>query len=198
MTDTEHIDTLMKLTVPVLRDGERRSVIRLADVPADLLEAFRVFRQDADDLYVQGQHCVPSADWDKFLNLERMRCYRLMRTQSLALGADGPGEADLAIAPTLTDWVAVRDRQFGGAFLFGSPTGHPFCRGPLSHTSRLCGIDPQGRWARTSSRWYRLERMARLDDLKAAYAGALRRWAGCELTIDDVMAIIEEDRSEAR
>ena len=41
MTDTEHIDTLMKLTVPVLRDGERRSVIRLADVPADLLEAFR-------------------------------------------------------------------------------------------------------------------------------------------------------------
>ncbi|ADE85023.1 DUF6634 family protein [Rhodobacter capsulatus] len=73
-----------------------------------------------------------------------------------ALAEAGPSATDLISAPTMHAWIGVQDTRFGGAILMGRPEGHPVCRGPVSHTSRLCGLDPDLTWARTMTRWYRL------------------------------------------
>lgn len=195
MTDTDDIDTIAKLTVPMFRDGAGRCMIRLADVPLDLLEAFRAFWRGEGEQQDDGPPCAPALEWEAFLTRERVRRHRLMWKRSLNLGFAGPTETDLATAPILSGCVAVLDRLFGGAVLIGTPQGHPICKGPLSNTSRLCGIDPMGLWARTTTRWYKLEGRISLAELDAVYPGGLPSWASCELSIGQVMGIVEDDRN---
>jgi len=82
----------------------------------------------------------------------------LTRTQeALAAIAAGPSAKDLAGAPVLTEWMVC---PHAGVFfsLQGLSTGHPELTqdGAFITTSIVLGIDPQRRWARTLSRWYRL------------------------------------------
>ena len=82
--------------------------------------------------------------------------YSRIRT---ALGAIdvGPTEDDLADAPVLRDW-AVAVAPLRGIHLGGHAHGHPrLPEGAWIVTSRLLAIDPGARWARTISRWYRLD-----------------------------------------
>jgi len=65
-----------------------------------------------------------------------------------------PGEEILARAPVLFKWTFFADP--GGLRLMGVVAGHPSARpGPIL-TSMLYAIDPELRWARTLSRFYRL------------------------------------------
>lgn len=68
-----------------------------------------------------------------------------------------PMPETLAGAPVLRHWLPVLDP---GAVpcLIGNVSGHPKLEdGKRINTSKLLALDPAGGWARTWSRWYRLE-----------------------------------------
>jgi hypothetical protein len=69
----------------------------------------------------------------------------------------GPSDADLAIAPALSDWKAAISPG-GNVMLWGEVTDHPLLGKASITTSQLIAIDAEAGWARTASRWYRLGR----------------------------------------
>ncbi|MHA3980900.1 DUF6634 family protein [Halovulum sp. GXIMD14794] len=75
-----------------------------------------------------------------------------------ALDASGiaPAPDTLAAAPLLDPWQVAVSPRAPVAILLGSVTGHPRLPDGPVETSVLLALDPQGRWARTLSRWYRL------------------------------------------
>jgi hypothetical protein len=68
--------------------------------------------------------------------------------------AAAPTAAELAQAPLLVDWRIVLGLT--GLALTGFAAGHPRLGSRPIVTSQLWTLDPQLRWARTLSRFYRL------------------------------------------
>lgn len=65
-----------------------------------------------------------------------------------------PTPLDLHDAPLLVDWrFAI---SWSGLCLTGFAAGHPLLGSRAIATSHLWALDPQRRWARTFSRFYRL------------------------------------------
>jgi hypothetical protein len=62
--------------------------------------------------------------------------------------------AILEEAPLLEDWVPVLAQT--GLHLVGYAVGHPVCGNRMVMTTPLWWADPDCRWARTLSRFYRL------------------------------------------
>ncbi|HEX7855337.1 MAG TPA: DUF6634 family protein [Sphingobium sp.] len=62
--------------------------------------------------------------------------------------------AMLRSAPRLKYWVPVQRPE--GLRLIGQVSGHPLIKRPMIMTSPLWFADPEGRWVRTLSRYYRL------------------------------------------
>ena len=60
----------------------------------------------------------------------------------------------LRAAPLLQYWVPIRRPE--GLRLIGQVRGHPLIKGRMIMTSPLWFADPDGRWVRTLSRFYRL------------------------------------------
>ena len=77
--------------------------------------------------------------------------------RAIAAVEAGPTEEDLAQAPILSDWKAAISPG-GHVMLWGEVTDHPLLGNASIHTSQLIAIDPAAGWARTASRWYRLDR----------------------------------------
>lgn len=152
MTDLDQLDRLLKQAKSVAAGPFQ---VRLTDVPADLLAAYQEATASAAQPLIGGVPCVFRTDWYMFLLSEIRKLYAKMEPRSRELGRDGPKEADLIGAASLQDWMIISEVN-GRPRLVGRPTGHPTCRGPVIVTSDLCGIDVDGRWARTISRWYRL------------------------------------------
>ena len=77
---------------------------------------------------------------------------------------NAPKLSELIDAPTLTGWrVVASPDPGGGTYLEGYAMGHPrFGNAPVT-TSQLVAIDPDRRWARTLSRWYKLDMPAAGD-----------------------------------
>jgi hypothetical protein len=77
----------------------------------------------------------------------------------------------LQMAPLLTDWVPAITPQ--GVHLIGRVTGHPLLRDCAAATTPLWFADPDGAWARSLSRFYRLGPPLNRDGLRSV----LRRMA---------------------
>lgn len=90
--------------------------------------------------------------------------------RAIAAAEAGPSDADLAIAPILSDWKAAISPD-GHIMLWGEVTDHPLLGNASIHTSQLVAIDPEADWARTASRWYRLGRS--IDALEAELAESM-------------------------
>lgn len=80
---------------------------------------------------------------------------------AIAAAAFAPTADDLATAPVLTHWSAGTYR--GMINLIGKVVAHPLLGTAIAEgkgimTSPVVAIDPDRRWARTVSRWYRLDR----------------------------------------
>ncbi len=69
---------------------------------------------------------------------------------------EAPTEADLEGTPILRSWRRSVHPYMGIVCLEGIATGHPRLGDGWVITSPLVAIDPDGQWARTLSRWYRL------------------------------------------
>ena len=79
---------------------------------------------------------------------------------ALRAAETGPAPADLADAPELGAWSVVTYPGEGNIRLAGRVRGHPVIEGPTVTTSPLLVLDEgDGRagWARTLSRWYRVD-----------------------------------------
>lgn len=73
--------------------------------------------------------------------------------ESISTG-DEPSPELLATAPLLEDWRY--SMTLIGVRLVGRVAGHPKLIGGMIMTSPLWVVDPKLRWARTTSRYYRL------------------------------------------
>lgn len=138
--------------------------------------------------------CLTAGTW--FSCRERLiaKLMKRMAIRSLGLGMRGPSPDDLAQAPVLGPWIAIRDPHCGGAILIGRQAGHPTVQGPLISTSRLCGIDAERTWARTASRWYKLGNPISADSL---FEGLRPKATGLEhlaLEFWQVQALVAEDQ----
>lgn len=115
-----------------------------------------------------------------------------MSGRSLELGIIGPTPDDLERAPVLSSWIAIHDPQHSGAILVGVHTGHPTIEGALINTSRLCGIDAYKTWARTASRWYRLNDPATSEDFVELFGKKAETLSFLMLEFWEAQAIIAE------
>lgn len=194
MRDTAWIDTLRALKLPVIDAPRIGKVIRLADLPLYLREDFDALMVGSGCPIVDGEVCIWPHDWEAFRSLMLKRAHHEMHAASLRMGAHAPGPADLAAAPLMSRWILIRDPKYGGAILLGAPSGHPTSRGPVSNTSALCGLDQDGHWARTVTRWYRLGAMSTINALASTRAPFLQRRGLEVLTIKEARRIIESDR----
>ncbi|WP_128255385.1 DUF6634 family protein [Falsirhodobacter deserti] len=68
----------------------------------------------------------------------------------------GPSAGDLEHAPELDLW-RPQINVFGELVLEGNVCGHPTLGDKAIITSPVIALDPDGRWVRTVSRWYRLQ-----------------------------------------
>ena len=94
-----------------------------------------------------------------------------MSRRSLERGKLWLSPAEFDLAPTVSPWSAILDPEYGGAILVGAQVGHPALRGKFINTSRLCGLDTEGAWARTSTRWYRVSDTASQQELSSMLHG---------------------------
>ena len=169
------------------------SYVVTGSIPLEVLKAFEALTPSVRYVKVGPARCVPIGDWLSCRERLISKLMRRMTSRSFELGISVPTSDDLKNAPTLSPWIAIRDPEYGGAILVGMQTGHPTLRGPLISTSRLCGIDASRTWARTVSRWYRLNDPATADNLTERLG---RKSAGLKaraLEFSELQALIAED-----
>jgi hypothetical protein len=83
--------------------------------------------------------------------------------ERIAAGA-APTAVELANAPLLVDWRCILSPV--GLRLLGHVTGHPRLGDTDAMTSQLWAAGGDGRWIRTLSRFYRLGKPFRDDDVE--------------------------------
>ena len=82
------------------------------------------------------------------------RLRRLVDDLDRIVAKRAPTPTDLKQAPLLVDWRLLM--TFSGLCLVGFAAGHPLLGSKKIVTSPLWVLDPDLRWARTLSRFYRL------------------------------------------
>jgi len=192
--DLALVDLLKQKPVVVTSQSQTSGLVAINGVPEKVLELFSEDVPSVPNLVIKDQRYVRVGDYEKFWYKKIDLIMDRMRSRSLDLGVFGPAPADLADAPILSSWIAIRDVEFGGAILVGTPAGHPTCVGPLMRTSRLCGLDKGSTWARTATRWYRLANPESQDNMFKRYGARVAGIAGQYLEWWEVQAIIADDR----
>lgn len=151
----------------ILALGETAPTDPLAWAPDDYF-AKDVLSDDIQELFQElapfvkyverdGNWTLSAFEWLSAYRVVTRQLYARMHARSLEQAVTGPTNAELNNAPILTHWLTVRDNHDRDAALVGLVTGHPILSTRWIRTSRLCGIDPDGAWARTNSRWYVLD-----------------------------------------
>lgn len=167
--------------------------VAIDSIPTEVIEAIGASLLIAKCIEMDGLQCLPFPYWRALCENLGDEIFRRMRLRSLKLAMLGPSSDDLDHAPTLSHWIAIRDIQFGGAVLVGTPGGHPKLQCAMIKTSRLCGIAADQTWARTTSRWYSLEPQAETNDLSEQFG----LW-DVQIALEplQIEAIIAEDQKE--
>jgi len=148
------LEALRAAAAPPLTDPD--APVRLADLPAVWRAHLLDPPQSYHPLLPPGRMEVERADWEELLaRVARELEHAFRMAGRLALAERGPTPEDLAQAPVLSPWAPALGRS-GEFVLTGHVAGHPCLGEAWIRTSVLAGLDPQGRWARSWSRWYRL------------------------------------------
>ena len=178
-------------------DETKTGAIPIASLSAPLQEAFEYAHPLAACPVINGEMCIQPADWLMFMARQEQAAMRRMRKRSLRLAWDGPTASDLASAPMLSNWFVIMDFSIGLA-LIGSALDHPVYAGKTIKTSRLCGICKDGTWARTVSRWCRLEHPVMLDALFDCNAARVVKEALKPVCLREALFIIACEQAEER
>lgn len=165
-------------------------------IPHEVREAIEALILRVQYIKIDQQWCMIRTDWLSYKDQLIAILMTRMTRRSLELGKRGPTPDDLVDAPMLSPWIAIKDPQCGGAILVGLQTGHPFLKGRLINTSRLCGIDISRTWARTASRWYRLAEQATEDDLDEQLGGKVAALKHLMLAFTQVQDVVARDQAD--
>ncbi len=171
----KHREGQDRLNGPERIDATEHGSIRIASLPTALQDAFERLHPLLGRPEPGSDGCMNPADWLKYSALHYHRATQHMRKRSLRMAWAGPSADDLADAPVLSRWMTVIEPQFMYPALMGHAPDHPNCVGELIVTSRLCGLCKDSTWARTVSRWYRLEEPATLEAFMERNAARVER-----------------------
>jgi hypothetical protein len=94
------------------------------------------------------------------------KLYRLADDIALLRQREQPYAGDLRAAPRLDKWTVVMTPL--GLRLTGTVTGHPLLGDRSVMTSSIWVADPDARWVRTLSRYYRLGEPSNLEAVREA------------------------------
>ena len=177
--------------------GASKYFVLKDSIPHDVREAIEALILRVKYVKIDQQWCMIRKDWLSYKDQLIAILMTRMTRRSLELGKRGPTPDDLGNAPMLSPWIAIKDPQCGGAILVGLQTGHPFLKGRLINSSRLCGIDINKTWARTASRWYRLDEQATEDDLGEQLGGKVAALKHLMLEFTQVQDIVARDQADA-
>jgi hypothetical protein len=166
-------------------------------IPHEVREAIETLILRVKYIKMHQQWCMIRTDWLSYKNQLIAILMTRMTRRSLELGKRGPTPDDLGDAPMLSSWIAIKDPQCGGAILVGLQTGHPFLKGRLINTSRLCGIDPGQTWARTVTRWYRLYEQAKAETLGEQLGEKTQALKPLMLEFTQVQDVVARDQADA-
>ncbi|MEL7281502.1 MAG: DUF6634 family protein [Pseudomonadota bacterium] len=150
----EKLRSVRPLWIEGFNDG---TLVRWDDIDPDLIALIREVAPNLEPILIEGARYVLPLEWVLAAEDVWRPVTNRMRLRSLELAVIGPNENDLPQAPVLSSWVPIRSEYGISAHLVGEVDAHPASIGPMIRTSPLCGLDPDFRWARTVSRWYRLE-----------------------------------------
>lgn len=189
----EKFEYLKGLKLDLVTDGAI-SGIRFSDVPADLFAEFEAFMVGSAYPVISGLPCAYAGDWERFRRRKIAEVGREQHVISLRAAMAGPKPDELAAAPVISCWVALRYPVFSGSALIGNIESHPNSLKPPSQTSRLCGINLEKSWARTFSRWYRLGEPGKLDELARQFGPVLKEYAPLQVEMDELQNILAQDR----
>lgn len=173
--------------------GASKYFVLKDSIPHDVREAIEALILRVKYVKIDQQWCMIRNDWLSYKDQLIAILMTRMTRRSLELGKRGPTPDDLGNAPMLSPWIAIKDPQYGGAMLVGLQTGHPVLKGPLINTSRLCGIDIDRTWARTASRWYRVDDPASSKDMVERLGDRVAGLEHLMLDAQEVIAFVERD-----
>jgi len=195
--NTEDLAALkaLKHADPILfTTDDGRSYALANSIPPEVLEALEALTPSVKYVKARRAWCLTVGEWLSCKERLISKLMQRMTGRSLELGIKGPFSYDLEQAPMLGPWIAIRDPQYGGAILIGMQVGHPTLKGPLINTSRLCAIDSGKAWARTASRWYRLDNGGTTDNGLRPPAPKMAALQHHALEFWQVQALIAEDQ----
>jgi hypothetical protein len=195
-SDERHSEDLSMLAALEKIQRAQRGVIPIALLPEPLQEAFENLHPFSAYPVIDGQICINAGDWVMFSAKFKNETLLRMRKRSLRMAWDGPTADDLEQAPVLSHWLTVIEPHFYYPALMGHAPDHPICVGDLIVTSRLCGLCTDGTWARTISRWYRLEQPATVDAFMERNASKVKREAIHPLRTRDALLIAAWEQVE--
>lgn len=138
--------------------------------------------------YRDGRRTLSASEWIAACHTMKQKLFGRMYLRSLRMAANGPDAAMIASAPCLRNWLPVRDAGDLHAVLIGLVCGHPILSARWIRTSRLCGIDPDGTWARTASRWYRLEDSSTAGEIAKQLGDRGTGVSGVALSLHDALS----------
>jgi hypothetical protein len=155
--DLQLLNVLRQIAPRQFFGSNGASYVIAGSIPDELLNEFEALTPPVRYLEIGPTWCLSSGHWVSCKDRLIKKLVTRMRERSLLLGLEGPSADELKEAPTLSSWIAISDVQCGGVILVGMQTGHPTLSGLLINTSRLCGMAFDLTWARTTSRWYKLD-----------------------------------------
>lgn len=193
--DLAYLDLLRTAVPPEAVPSQSNQGHALEALPPDVQTAFREAHPMLGLSVTQGTTSIPASTWERFTQDQTEMVMRRMRKRSLALAARRPGPDALDDAPVMAHWIVVYDPAGDGLLLLGTPTGHSYCVGPLTRSSRLCGLAPDGTWARSASRWYRLAQAASFAEMLARHGDKIAAAQSLVLTIHQARAILGAEQA---
>lgn len=195
-TDDHKLLEAVKRADPTFVGASEYFVLK-ASIPQEVSEAIEALILHVKYIKIDQQWCMIRTDWLFYRDSLITHLMTRMTRRSLELGKRGPTPDDLGNAPMLSPWIAIKDPQCGGAILVGLQTGHPFLQGRLINTSQLCGIDINGTWARTASRWYQLNEQVTEDDLSEQLGEKVQGLKHLMLEFTQVQDVVARDQADA-
>jgi len=191
------LETIRRCDPLVITDNDGASYAVAGSIPPEIHVALEQITAEVTYVDVGEKLSLPIENWVSCREKLIVELMTRMTRRSLELSKLGPSTAELDLAPTLSPWSSILDPTYGGAILIGAQVGHPTLRGKFINTSRLCGLDTEGAWARTSTRWYRLGDRANQQELGSILYGRVGLADALMLTPSEVQAYIKADQVSA-
>ncbi|QFU07550.1 hypothetical protein PARPLA_01542 [Rhodobacteraceae bacterium THAF1] len=195
-TDAAYIRRFRDVAPLDSRSWQNSGHVDAEDIDEDLREVLLAFAPFLKFTERDGRWIILAPQWIKAHHVATQAILERMYLRSLEMAAKGPDESMLDNAPHLDKWLPVRDSFGEHASLVGYVEEHPLLSPRWITTSRLAGIDPGGKWARTMSRWYRLRNVSSPDELTQELGSRIDGISGAALFLHEALVLTRRAQAD--